>query len=256
MFEQSILNGATKTRRVWTAMVSFMGQTVFIGFAILLPLIAFDRLPPVRLTPPLLAPPPAPKPPDMRTRPHVEVVAVIHGRTPHVFTAPPLIHKGVTPLVETPEPPAEPLEAQNGNIVPFSPGGGQDGGVPFSPGPTTARIFTPTTVQPASHDPTPVDRQRDPVKIGGIVMMARLIHQVTPPYPALARQVRAEGTVQLQAIIGLDGRIRDLRVTSGHPTLIQAAVDAVRQWVYQPTTLNGSPVEVLTTIDVNFTLKR
>ena len=232
MFEQSILNGATKTRRVWTAMVSFMGQTVFIGFAILLPLIAFDRLPPVRLTPPLLAPPPAPKPPDMRTRPHVEVVAVIHGRTPHVFTAPPLIHKGVTPLVETPEPPADPLEAQNGNIVPFSPGGGQDGGVPFSPGPTTARIFTPTTVQPASHDPTPVDRQRDPVKM------------------------RAEGTVQLQAIIGLDGRIRDLRVTSGHPTLIQAAVDAVRQWVYQPTTLNGSPVEVLTTIDVNFTLKR
>ena len=86
--------------------------------------------------------------------------------------------------------------------------------------------------------------------------MARLIHQVTPPYPPLARQVRAEGTVQLQAIIGLDGRIRDLRVTSGHPTLIQAAVDAVRQWVYQPTTLNGSPVEVLTTIDVNFTLKR
>jgi len=87
-------------------------------------------------------------------------------------------------------------------------------------------------------------------------MMAKLIHQVTPVYPPLARQARIEGTVQLQAFIGRDGRIRDLRVTSGHPLLIPAAVEAVRQWVYRPTTLNGSPVEVLTTVDVNFTLKR
>jgi protein TonB len=87
-------------------------------------------------------------------------------------------------------------------------------------------------------------------------MMAKLIHQVTPPYPPLARQTGISGTVVLQAIIGRDGCIRDLQVLSGHPLLIPAAVDAVRQWLYQPTTLNGSPVEVLTTVEVRFVLSR
>lgn len=252
MFEQSILKGATKTHRAWTVMASFLGQTIFIGIAILIPLMAFDRLPQVRLTPPLLAPP---RPPDMRAMPHVRVVAVIRGRTPRLFTAPPFVPRTIATIVESPEPPAESQVAENANYVPFSPGAGQ-GGVPRSPGNTAWQVLTPTPPPPPRHDPKPVERPSDPVPIGGRVMMAKLTHQVTPVYPPLARQARVEGTVQLQAFIGRDGRIRDLQVTSGHPLLIQAAVDAVRQWVYRPTTLNGSPVEVLTTVDVNFTLKR
>jgi protein TonB len=256
MFEQSILKGATKTRRVWTVMASFLGQTIFIGIAILMPLIAFDRLPQVRLTPPLLAPPPPPRPPDMRARPHVRVVAVVRGRTPRLFTAPAFAPRTIATTVETPEPLAEPQMAENANDVPFWPGASQDG-VPRSPGNPAWRVLTPPPPPPpARHDPKPAERPKDPVRVGGNVMMAKLTHQVTPVYPPLARQARVEGTVQLQAIISRDGRIQDLRVTSGHPLLIQAAVDAVRQWVYQPTTLNGSPVEVLTTIDVYFTLSR
>jgi periplasmic protein TonB len=255
MFEQSILKGATKTRRAWTVMASFLGQTLFLGIAILLPLIAFDRLPQVRLTPPLLAPPPPPRPPDLGTRPHVRVVAVIRGRTPRPFTAPACTPRTIATTVATPEPPAELQVAENASYVPFSPGAGQYG-VPRSPGSAPWQVPTPTPPPPPRHDPKLVDRPSDPVPIGGRVMMAKLTHQVTPAYPPLARQARVEGTVQLQAFIGRDGRIRDLRVTSGHPLLIQAAVDAVRQWIYRPTTLNGSPVEVLTTVDVNFTLKR
>ena len=93
-----------------------------------------------------------------------------------------------------------------------------------------------------------------PVRIGGIVQEAKLIKRVIPPYPPLAKQTRVQGTVRLQGIIAKDGTIQQLQVLSGHPLLVQAAVDAVRQWVYAPTQLNGRAVEVICPIDVNFTL--
>ena len=75
-----------------------------------------------------------------------------------------------------------------------------------------------------------------------------------PPYPPLARQARIQGMVVLQAVIGKDGTIQNLRVVSGHPMLAQAALEAVKQWRYKPYYLNGEPVDVDTTINVNFTL--
>jgi protein TonB len=81
-----------------------------------------------------------------------------------------------------------------------------------------------------------------------------LINRVQPSYPPLARQTRISGTVRLHAIISKAGTVQQLEVMSGHPLLVQAALDAVRQWKYRPTTLNGEPVEVDTTIDVIFSL--
>jgi periplasmic protein TonB len=75
-------------------------------------------------------------------------------------------------------------------------------------------------------------------------------------YPPLAKQARIQGVVRLNAIIGRDGSIQNLQVVSGHPLLAPAAIDAVKRWVYQPTLLNGEPVEVVTVIDVNFTLSQ
>jgi len=77
---------------------------------------------------------------------------------------------------------------------------------------------------------------------------------VQPVYPVLARQGRIQGNVQLKAIISADGKIKTLKVVSGHPLLVDAALDAVRHWTYQPTLLNGSPVEVKTEILVRFEL--
>jgi protein TonB len=76
-----------------------------------------------------------------------------------------------------------------------------------------------------------------------------------PVYPALGRQVRVSGTVRLMGIIAKDGHIRELKLLSGHPMLSPAALDAVRQWIYSPTTLNGEPVEVEAPIDVIFELR-
>jgi len=73
-------------------------------------------------------------------------------------------------------------------------------------------------------------------------------------YPPLAKQARVSGVVQLKVIIGKDGAVKEVTAISGHPFLRQAAIDAVRQWIYQPTLLNGEPTEVSTEVAVNFTL--
>jgi protein TonB len=86
------------------------------------------------------------------------------------------------------------------------------------------------------------------------VQQAKLIHKVVPVYPPLAKMTRVSGTVHLTGIIATDGTIRDLHVESGPPLLIQAALEAVRQWIYKPTLLSGTPVEVVTSISVAFTL--
>ena len=87
-------------------------------------------------------------------------------------------------------------------------------------------------------------------------MAAKLIRQPKPVYPPLAKQARIQGTVRFNAVIGKDGTIQNLTLVSGHPLLVPSAQDAVRQWLYQPTTLNGEAVEVVTQIDVNFTLSQ
>ncbi|HEY6905623.1 MAG TPA: energy transducer TonB [Candidatus Acidoferrales bacterium] len=98
----------------------------------------------------------------------------------------------------------------------------------------------------------PAPRATPPRMISKGVMDAFLVERVQPEYPATAKMIHLSGAVQLRAVIGIDGRIRHLVVVSGNPILAQAAVAAVRLWRYEPTRLNGEPVEVLTQITVNF----
>jgi protein TonB len=86
------------------------------------------------------------------------------------------------------------------------------------------------------------------------MMEGNLIHRVQPIYPPLAIQTRTEGSVVLAAVIGRQGSIEQVQVLSGHPMLVRAAIDAVRQWQYRPYVLNGEPVEVNTQVTVNFVL--
>jgi len=93
------------------------------------------------------------------------------------------------------------------------------------------------------------------VRVSSGVAQGLLVRHIKPEYPALARQARIEGTVMLQATIGKDGTVQNLRVISGHPMLTAAAIAAAREWLYKPYYLNGEPVEVETQINVIFTLK-
>ena len=112
----------------------------------------------------------------------------------------------------------------------------------------------PPPPPPVKEAPKPVTPQR--IRVGGNVSAANLIRGPKPTYPPLAKQARIQGVVKLNAVIGKDGTIQNLTVVSGHPLLVQAALEAVKQWLYKPTLLNGEPVEVITTIDVNFTLSQ
>jgi periplasmic protein TonB len=97
--------------------------------------------------------------------------------------------------------------------------------------------------------------EKHPLKLSEPVVEAQLLSRIEPRYPPLALQTRQEGTVVLHAIISRDGRINAVEVVSGSPLFLQAALDAVRQWRYRPTLLNGEPVEVETTITVMFRLQ-
>jgi TonB family protein len=94
------------------------------------------------------------------------------------------------------------------------------------------------------------------IRVGGNVQQANLIQKVQPIYPLQAKQDRVQGKVQFSVLIGKDGHVQNLTLISGEPVLVEAAKDAVSQWVYKPTLLNGQPVEVLTQVDVNFTLSQ
>ena len=92
------------------------------------------------------------------------------------------------------------------------------------------------------------------IRIGGNLQQTKLVNKVNPIYPAEAKAQRIQGVVRLEAVIAKDGTVANLSVIEGDPLLARAALEAVRQWKYQTTLLNGDPVEVLTEIQVNFTL--
>lgn len=100
-----------------------------------------------------------------------------------------------------------------------------------------------------NHLPAPM-----PIRVGGNVQNARIVNRVLPVYPPEAVEQAVSGTVKLEAIIDTTGRVRDLQVIEGHPMLVPAAIDAVSQWLYRPTRLNGRVVEVVTLVDVVFNL--
>jgi periplasmic protein TonB len=254
MFEQSFVDGTGKTNKPWTILVSFLLQVGLIGIAVIIPLIYYDALPKTQFTGLLVAPPPPPPPPPPPAAVIPKVVRVI----PRQFDAgrlmaPKVIPKTIAKISEEELPP--PASGAIGVV------GGVPGGVP---GGTAGGVIggiigsVPTAAPPPPPPSVKVEKKAEiqRVRVGGNVQAARLVRKLTPVYPPLAKQARIQGTVKFTAIIGTDGTIRNLQLISGHPLLVPSAQEAVRQWAYQPTLLNGEPVEVITQIDVNFTLSQ
>ncbi len=92
------------------------------------------------------------------------------------------------------------------------------------------------------------------IRVGGNATAANLISKINPTYPPDAKNARIQGTVKLGVLISPEGHVIDIVLISGHPLLVTTSTEAVKQWVYRPTLLNGNPVEVVTIVDVNYTL--
>jgi TonB family protein len=137
--------------------------------------------------------------------------------------------------------PGGPLAGVSGGVPGGVPGGVKDGvpgGVPSEQG--------------RPEDSSPPKR----IRVGGNVQAANLIYKVTPLYPPEAKEARVQGTVRMTVTVGNDGKVTDVQLVSGPDLLVQSAMEAVWHWVYRPTLLNGEPVEVLTQVDVNYTLSQ
>jgi protein TonB len=242
MFEDSLLEsgGRLKKRSPLTTVLSFLFQIGLLGVMILIPLIYTEALPKQQLMTFLVAPPPPPPPPPPpAAAPVVKVQKVVSELDQGQLRTPTSIPKKVLIAHDDEQPPSGAVGVVGG--VPGGVPGGQMGGV-------IGGIISSTPVAV----PKVATPQR--VRVSQGVTEGLLMKKVQPNYPPLARSARIQGQVVLQAVIGKDGTIQNLRAISGHPMLTPAAIDAVRQWRYKPYFLNGEPVEVDTQITVNFTL--
>jgi periplasmic protein TonB len=227
-------NEKKKTNKGWGFILSGVVQALILAVLILIPLIYTEALPKAMLSTLLIAPPPPPPPPPPPAVVKTIVKPVARLIQSGKLMQPRAIPKDVAVFKEAELPPDV---INNAGAT-----GGVFGGIP---GQGMVAAVAPPPPKPAA--PTRV-------KQGGNVTAASILNQTRPVYPALARQARIQGNVVLHAIIDKDGKVAQLEVISGHPLLVQSALDAVKQWRYKPTLLNGDPVEVDTTITVTFTM--
>jgi protein TonB len=250
MFDQTFVDGAGKTNKSWTVTLSFLAEFAAIGAIILVPLLWTEVLPKARFINALMAPAPAPPPPA--PAPVIRQVRI----APRVFNGQALEAQRETQLnlamIGVDDTPTLPnLGLPNlGDEVSGVPGVAAAG--VFSSGAGIVIAPPPPSGPKAEGKPKP----EKPLAVGGKVQSAKLIKHPAPAYPAIAKSARIQGTVVLQAIIGKNGAVENLRVVSAaSPLLVASAMDAVKQWVYQPTLLNQEPVEVITEITVIFALQ-
>jgi protein TonB len=230
MFDQLVISGAKgiKTNKPWTVVLSGAVQIAILGILILIPLIYTEALDPRLAAMSLVAPPPPPPPPPPPT-----IVKTV--KAPRVVQ----ISKMVAPTVI---PKTVNIVKDEAPVIYSNSAAGVDGGTGSVLGGILGNVAPPP--------PKPAAPQR--IRVGGNVEAGARINNVTPEYPAIAKVAHISGTVVLHAIIAKDGTIQELSFVSGPPMLVKSAMDAVKQWRYKPYLLNGDPVEVETTINVDF----
>jgi periplasmic protein TonB len=216
-------------RKWYTVPLSLLSHSIAVGALVVVPLMATDVLPPpwesmkieyITIRP---APPPPPAPPPAG---HVPPPPSADNRDAAPIDAP----EGIT--AETPRP-----EAGFENAV----------GVGVILGDPDSRVIAAPPLPPP--DPKPV-------RVGGLVRQPQKTRDVQPVYPPMAQAARVQGIVIIEATLGADGRVMNARVLRSVPLLDNAALDAVRQWEFTPTLLNGVPVPVVMTITVQFVLSK
>jgi protein TonB len=232
---ESVARPSSK-RKGWAVATSAALQAACLPILIIIPLLYTEALPKIIYNSVLVAPAaPAPRPPAQAGSPRARPAGV------RLLKGGGLIQPARIPrtvgLIDEPELPTE-ATAETG---------------------TTGFGSALDLFNVASDSPEPVSPPAPPavpqrVPVTSTIQAARLVSRVQPIYPPLARQSRIEGSVVLHAVINKDGEVSELQVLSGHPLLVKAALDAVRQWRYSPTLLSGQAVEVETTITVTFVL--
>jgi periplasmic protein TonB len=241
MFDQTFVDNAQKTNEPVTFALSVVLEICGIGLLLLLPLIYTQALPSAQLKSLLMAPtsPSAPPKAPVEARKSPRAMTV-HRLFTIVAPAavPKAINKNIQEIQAAPDITVPGLDSTGRGATDLTGLPGQIYSVPQAPPPP----------------PPQKAKAPAPVRVATGVAEANLIRKVMPIYPPLAKSARVQGTVEFTAIISKEGNIENLRLVRAHPLLVEAARQAVLQWRYRPTLLNGQPVEVVTDIVVNFTL--
>jgi protein TonB len=229
---------AHKTKQSYTLPVSIALHAIVLVVVVVVPLITSEELPePTSAVKAFFVEPAAPPPPPPPPPPPAPKAVV----QPKVAPTPvPVENPKFTAPVEVPEEikPEEGIDLGVEGGVP----GGVEGGVPGG--------VVGGVVGGLPDAPPPVQA----VRVGGQIKEPRKLKNVDPQYPEIAKQARVQGIVILECTISPQGKVTNVTVLRGIPLLNDAAQDAVRQWVYTPTLLNGVPVPVIMTVTVNFRL--
>ena len=245
--------------RYLTATVSFVVHALVIGFAVGLPILyASDALPEPPDMMAFVMDAPAPPPPPPPPAPPLPA-AKAPERAPNAAAVP--VEKPAPPPANTVAAPAEapsevkPETGNEGTMATGKPAveagfekgvtGGVEGGI-------AGGVVSAAPPPP----PPPPPKPKGPVRVGGQVKAPSLVHRVNPQYPAVAQTAQVEGTVVLEATVNKAGRVESVRVVNGNPLLDPAAIEAVKQWRYEPLTLNGEPVPFILTVTVSFRVPR
>jgi protein TonB len=257
MFEQSVIPRSPKGKRVWTTCVGVTGQVLLVTGMVVAPMLWPQAMPPATFV--MLVPhAPAGRPKGNPEVKHQASIATTRPIRKYIGLVQPSQVPTIITIVTDPPAAANYTNGEQlacAGCVPGGPEWGARDGVQWSTGgdgPDRTQEVKVHPVEPIKPVTVAVPR----VKQGGLVRPPRLTRQVDPPYPPIAKVAHIEGIVKLSGVIAVDGHISELTVESGNPLLVPAALGAVRQWLYEPTLLNGVPVEVMTTIVVTFTLNR
>lgn len=237
MFQDALFESGHDPRFRKMTAVSFVLQALALALVVIVPLLHIEGPPHLRsvLAAINFSPPPPPAPPSTSVRASHVGFSEIVG---HGVTLPTRIPRDVAVIHDEGAPPP-PLSAGNGVLWGTGSNAGRN---------VTDLLGSPTAAPMRPNVPP------NPVKVSTGVMQGFLLRRVQPAYPLAAQAARIQGVVVLTAVISREGMIENIRVVSGHPLLVGAAVEAVRQWRYRPYLLNDQPVEVETQITVNFTI--
>ncbi len=246
MFDQTFVEAAPSDKKPATVVFSLLLQGFVLCWLTLIPLLYTETLPGAVIRGFLVAPAPpraaVPAPPALQTRPKLAVRTL----APRTLFAPVAIPKQIPSVDAATSAP----DIGVVGLVGEANGSGAPGVVNLLGSVPTLPAPPPAEAQPQKQPAT------QPVRLGGRVAEANVIRRVLPVYPPLAKSARVQGTVEFTALISKEGNIENLQLVHGHPLLVRAAREAVLQWKYRPTLLNGEAVEVITGIVVNFTLSQ
>jgi periplasmic protein TonB len=252
MFEQATLTNGPAGARAWTTLLGLSSQVALVSLAVLAPMVWPQVIPAARfletIAPPL---PPAAPPKPLGALKEVPASGKAMKPVPWSLTkySPSIVPSQVYMIVDEPVGPSVVGSYSGSSDAAVGVVGSILGEIKDA-----ARVAPPPSVPPVAKPAAETAAVIHRYKEGGKVSLGTPLRRSEPQYPPIAKAAHVSGSVELECVVGVNGHIQEVKVKSGNPLLIHAAVDAAWQWIYAPSKLNDMPIEIITNLTFTFKL--